>query len=95
MPWWRHGKRRRWLTPPAIAGTIPLSAAPPNSIVEVVSLNLPYGLTIRMSELGITPGAKLRVALNQMGYVVVELLGSKYGLNPRISSSIYVRLLIT
>ncbi|MGQ4832300.1 MAG: FeoA family protein [Candidatus Asgardarchaeia archaeon] len=92
MPWHRHGKARRWFTPPpSIPGAVPLSMVPPNSLVEVVTLNLPYGLTIRMSELGITPGAKLKVVLNQMGYVVIEILNSRYGLNPRISSNIFVR----
>ena len=85
---WRKGKRRG---APIPTGTIPLSQTSPELLVEVVSLNLPPRLSIRMSELGLIPGNRVKVIMNQMGYVVIETLGSRYGLNPRITSNIYVK----
>jgi len=93
MPRRRHGHRTP-LPPPPMPDVIPLSLIPSNSLVEIKYVNLPPGLFMRMSELGIMPGNRVKVILNQFGYVVVEVMGTRFGLNPRVSSNIFVKRII-
>ena len=86
--WGFHGYgRRRHIS----ANTPTLAFVPMGAIVEVVSVNAGARLYSRLSELGIIPGERIHVVMNQNGYIVVELRGVRYGLSPGIASKIIVK----
>ena len=86
--WGFHGRGHRR----HVASNVPtLAFTPMGAVVEVVSINAGARLYSRLSELGIIPGERIHVVMNQNGYIVVELRGVRYGLSPGIASKIIVR----
>ena len=82
----RHGRRRH-----VVPNAPTLALTPMGAVVEVVSINAGARLYSRLFELGIIPGERIHVIMNQNGYIVVELRGVRYGLSPGIASKIIVR----
>ncbi len=75
-------------------GLVTLSSAPPGSIVRVVRVDVrgrgPYR---RLLELGVYPGATLRVVSNSLGPVIVEKNGARLAIGRRHASRILVEVL--
>ena len=86
--WGFHGRGRHRRK---ISNAPTLAFAPMGAVVEVVSVNAGARLYSRLSELGIIPGERVHVVMNQNGYIVVELRGVRYGLSPGIASKVIVR----
>ncbi len=73
---------------------IPLSAAPPGSVVRVVRVEVAgRGAYRRLLELGIYPGATLRIVNNSLGPVVVEKNGARLAIGRGHAHRILVEIL--
>ena len=60
---------------------IPLAFLPENKEAKVIEVKGGRGLVRRLSELGFTPGARVKVLLsNSPGPVLVDVRGSRLGL---------------
>ena len=70
---------------------IPLAMLPENEDARVVEVKGGAGLVRRLSELGFTPGAKVKVLLsNSPGPMLVEVRGSKIALGRGLMMKIIV-----
>ena len=69
-----------------------LSSVKNGKRVTIVSINLGDESVVRLSSLGLVPGAKIRVVYNSMPKVsVVECLGSRFALGRGIPDFVEVR----
>ena len=71
----------------------PLSMMPTGSTGRVVAFRGGYGSMRRMMEMGITPGAIIRVINNSVGPILVEVRGAVYALGRGMASKVLVELL--
>ena len=70
---------------------MPLAMVSPGDTVSVVGVHAGRGLARRLTEMGLTPGVKIKVLNNQMpGPVMIELRGSKVALGHGVCSKIMV-----
>ncbi len=70
---------------------MPLVFARENEIVEVVKIETGHGIHAKLMEMGIIPGAKIRMVCNAKGPVIIAVNDSKYALGKGIASKIIVR----
>ncbi len=70
---------------------MPLVFASENEIVEVVKIEGGHGAYEKLMEMGIIPGAKIRMVYNAKGPVIIAVNDSKYALGKGIASKIIVR----
>ncbi len=70
---------------------MPLVFASENEIVEVVKIEGGHGIHAKLMEMGIIPGAKIRMVCNAKGPVIIAVNDSKYALGKGIASKIIVR----
>ncbi len=74
-----------------MASLIPLSNAPPGATVRVVRVEVRgRGAYRRLLELGVYPGAVLRVVSNSLGPVIVERGGARLAIGRRHAYRILV-----
>jgi len=69
---------------------MPLSMAPPGSIVRVVRVYAGRGLAQRLMELGLTNGAEVRVLKNDVGPLLLHVRGVTIALGRGVASKIFV-----
>ncbi|PDM26146.1 ferrous iron transport protein A [Candidatus Bathyarchaeota archaeon B24-2] len=70
---------------------IPLAFLPENKEAKVIEVKGGRGLVRRLSELGFTPGARVKVLLsNSPGPVLVDVRGSRLGLGRGLLMKIIV-----
>lgn len=70
---------------------MPLILADENIEYEVVRIDSGHGATKRFLEMGLVPGARLRVVYNAKGPTIIAINGSKYALGKGIASKVIVR----
>lgn len=70
---------------------MPLVFARENEIVEVVKIEAGHGAYSKLMEMGIIPGAKIKMVYNAKGPVIIAVNDSKYALGKGIASKIIVR----
>ena len=69
----------------------PLSMVSPGDVVQVVTVRGGLGLQRRLTDMGLTPGAKVRVINNQRpGAVVIYIRGSRLALGHGVAHKIMV-----
>ncbi len=70
----------------------PLSMAVPGEEVEVAFVRAGWGLTRRLADMGLVPGAKIKVMNSQMwGPVLVELKGYRLALGRGVAQRVLVK----
>lgn len=69
----------------------PLAFASPNRCVEVVEISGGRSIDLRLKEIGIFPGVRIKVILNEGGPVVVSLQNSRFALGRGIALKIFVK----
>ena len=71
--------------------SMPLAMVRPGETVSVVGIVGGRGLARRLTDMGLTPGVKVKVVNNHMpGPVMIELRGSKVALGHGVSQKIMV-----
>lgn len=71
--------------------SMPLAMVSPGETVSVVGIAGGRGLARRLTDMGLTPGVKVKVVNNSMpGPVMIELRGSKLALGHGVSQKIMV-----
>jgi len=70
---------------------MPLILANKNTEYEVVRISSGHGSFAKLLEMGIMPGAKLKVVYNAKGPIIVSINGSRYALGKGLASKIVVR----
>ncbi|HHS49221.1 MAG TPA: hypothetical protein ENM99_05175 [Desulfurella acetivorans] len=70
---------------------MPLILADENIEYEIVRIAGGHGSYTKFLEMGLVPGAKLRVVYNAKGPIIVSMNGSKYALGKGLASKIIVR----
>ncbi len=70
-----------------------LSRAEPGETVTVAALRAGWGLQRRLADLGLTPGASVRViSSGRPGQVVIEVRGSRLALGRGVAAKVMVRM---
>ena len=70
---------------------MPLAMASPGSTVSVVGIAGGRGLARKLTDMGLTPGARVRVISSQApGPVMIELRGSRLALGHGVSTRVMV-----
>jgi ferrous iron transport protein A len=70
---------------------MPLILADENNEYEIVRINGGHGSYTKFLEMGLVPGAKLRVIYNAKGPMIIEINSSKYALGKGLASKIIVK----
>lgn len=74
-----------------MAQPMPLPMASPGEVVQVANIRGGWGLTRRLADMGLLPGANIRVISNQMaGPLVVEVKGTRLALGYGMAQKILV-----
>ncbi len=74
--------------------TIPLSEAPEGVLLKVVAVETRgWGQTRRLLEIGLTPGALVKVVSRAPGPVIVEVRGARFALGRGHARRILVEVL--
>ena len=74
-----------------VGQSMPLAMVRPGETVSVVGIAGGRGLARRLTDMGLTPGVKIRVVNNYLpGPVMIELRGSKVALGHGVSQKIMV-----
>lgn len=74
--------------------TLPLTQLPPGATGRVVSiLARGRGQIRRLLEIGIVPGAIVRVIFNSVGPIVIEVNGARFSLGRGLASRIIVEVM--
>jgi len=74
------------------APVIPLAAVPPGREVIAVAIRAGRGLTLRLMEMGILPGTRMRVLKPPPGPVVIEVRGARLALGWGVAQKILVQV---
>ncbi len=70
---------------------MPLAMVSPGVVVRMVDIRAGRGLTMRLADMGLTPGVNFRVVNSQMpGPVVIDLRGSRLVLGHGVAHKILV-----
>ncbi len=73
---------------------VPLSEAPEGVDLRVVSVDARgWGRVRRLLEIGLTPGAKVRVISRAPGPVIIEVRGARFALGRGHAQRVYVEVL--
>ena len=75
-----------------VAQQMPLAMVAPREPVKVVSIRAGRGLTQRLVDMGLTPGASLKIVSDFMsGPVIIEFRGSRVALGHGVAHKIIVQ----
>lgn len=70
---------------------MPLSMMSPGELAQVINIRSGWGLQRRLADMGLTPGAQIRIINNQMrGSVIIDLRGSRLALGRGVAQKIMV-----
>lgn len=73
-------------------GSVPLSALQPGECAEVARVLCGHGLLCRMTSLGFTPGAEVKVVQNYgHGPLIAQVRGARVALGRGEANQLYVR----